>query len=258
MSDAPNDLGLEYKSDWGDGVGRILLRRPDQLNAMRLAECEAMLDVLRLAAGDPEVRCLALLAESPGWCSGLDLSEVTGDPGRQEHVLRTFTDVLHAMLASRVPIVSGVNGWAVGGGHQLQLCSDLTIAGESATFKHSGLDMNLSPGETGTYMLALCVGLRRAQDLVFRPRSLTAAEAHDLGLCTEVVADRELEIAVKTTCEDLAKVDPVATELAKRILGQAVNDAVSGARMGVLAGNMHLSGQGLDNMRRHFARVRKT
>jgi naphthoate synthase len=90
------------------------------------------------------------------------------------------------------PVIASVNGYAVGGGNVLHMVCDLTIAKESAVFRQVGPMMGSFDAGYGTWYLEDLIGKKRAKAMWYRNPKISAAEAQDIGLINEVVADDRL------------------------------------------------------------------
>ena len=117
------------------------------------------------------------------------------------------------------PVVAAVNGPAVGGGLALALACDVRIAGESATFANGAIGLGLSGGEMGmSYYLPRVVGLSVAADWMLTGRTVTATEAHDRGLVSQLVSDDRLLGSALELAAAIASHSALGTELTKRAL----------------------------------------
>ena len=191
--------------DIHDGIGHITLCRPEMHNALDLVQCQELEDVTGRIAGDHGVRSVLLDAEGTTFHVGGDLRYFAELPvDHAEATLLRLTMLLHSSVSrlsrGRAPVVVAVQGMAAGGGLSLAIGGDLVLAAESAKFAMAYTAGGLVPDGSSSYFLPRLVGLRRAQELIFTNRRLSATEAHEWGLITEVVADdaladRALELA---------------------------------------------------------------
>ena len=114
-----------------------------------------------------------------------------------------------------------VNGVAAGGGFSLALSGDLVVAAESAKFTMAYSRIAATPDGSSSYFLPRLVGVRRAMELYFTNRPLTAREALEWGMITRVVPDAELRAAVDTLARELAQGPSKAFGAAKRLFHQS-------------------------------------
>jgi 2-(1,2-epoxy-1,2-dihydrophenyl)acetyl-CoA isomerase len=202
-------------------VLRIVLIRPERGNAID----PEFIDELWTAVSQLEgsVGCIAIVAEGKTFCVGGDVRVFAEapDPGASVHGWATrFHQAVLALMASELPIVVGVQGWAAGGGLSLALLGDVLILGRSARVRAAYTAIGLTPDGGMSWTLPRAVGASRARDLILTNRAVSAAEAEAMGLTSRVVDDQELR----------ATVDSVAAELADGATGAlgAVRDLVLG------------------------------
>ncbi len=191
------------------GVARIILNRPDKLNALTLAMREQLRDLFHDVRFDRSVRSVLLTAEGRGFCAGADVAEFDGNDTRLDFDKITNPLILNLNSIGK-PIVCAVNGLAVGFGWSLALASDLVIAGQSARFSQVFRRVGLIPDGGAVWFLSRIVGPLRAKELVYSARMINATEAHGMGLVTEVVPDAELRSRGLAIAEDLAAGPPLA------------------------------------------------
>lgn len=191
-----------------DGIAHLTFCRPDKHNALDLAQVQDLEAVTASIAANPEVRCVLIDAEGKAFHVGGDLSYFAGVDDTAA-ALRTLTAFAHAaaerLSRGPAPVVIAVQGMAAGGGMSFVMGGDLVIAGESAAFTMAYTAAGLTPDLSSSWYLPRLVGLRRAQELIFTNRRLSAREAQEWGLITEVVADDELSDRAWEVARGLAK-----------------------------------------------------
>ena len=150
--------------------------------------------------------------------------------GRIGAHIKELTTYLHGVISrlcrSDKPVIMAVNGVAAGGGLSLALAGDLVIATESARFTMAYSKIAATPDGSSTYFLPRLVGLRRAMELFFTNRVLSAREAAEWGLVTRVVADAELLAAVDALADELAAGPTRAFGGAKRLFHQSTYESL--------------------------------
>jgi len=178
-----------------EGVGTITLDRPEAYNTLDDRMAEELPEAARALASDDGVRAIALTANGDAFSAGADLGTLSGD-GSDEARIRRIAAGLHEFVGQLVrapkPVVTGVDGVAAGGGLGPAICGDIVLAAESARFEFAYPRMGLCGDGGSTYFLPRLVGLRRAQELVFRDEPVGAEEAAEIGLATEAVPDGDL------------------------------------------------------------------
>lgn len=215
--------------DVGEGVATITLNRPDAANAINMTLGRELMLAVTRANADPNVRALLLTATGKMFSGGGDLASFATYGDDLGRALRELTGYLHLavarLLRARVPVVVAVNGVAAGGGMSLALAGDVVLAAESARFTMAYTRIGLVPDGGSSFVLARLVGLRRAQELIFTNRVLSAQEALDWGLITRIVPDAELEVEARALATSLAQGPTHAFANAKRLLISAANES---------------------------------
>jgi 2-(1,2-epoxy-1,2-dihydrophenyl)acetyl-CoA isomerase len=209
-----------------DGLAHVTFCRPDRRNALDLEQGRELEAVTAHMAQDRAVRAILLDSEGPAFHVGGDLKYFAGaaeqGPAAMASALRTLTAFAHAaaerLSRGPAPVVVAVQGMAAGGGMSIALQGDIVIAGESAAFTMAYTAAGLSPDMSSSWYLPRLVGLRRAQELVLTNRRLSAAEAFDWGLVTEVVPDDQLADRAMAVARQLAAGPTRAYAASKRLL----------------------------------------
>lgn len=203
------------------GAVRIIrMNRPDKLNALNTELTQGLLDALNTADGDDAVRAVVLTGEGKGFCAGADLSEFKDLTPDQQHRVLARAD-LTCRLQSKLqemkkPVVSAVQGAAVGGGAGLAIGCDMMVAGADLKFGYPELKHDIVPALVMTG-LQRQLGRKAAFEMVSLGRLIGAEEAQALGLANRIVAvdaviDTALEIADQWT-----KANPMAMAAAKAL-----------------------------------------
>jgi 2-(1,2-epoxy-1,2-dihydrophenyl)acetyl-CoA isomerase len=208
-----------------DGVATITLNRPDAFNALDLALGRELFEAALAVDEDPTVRCVVLTGAGRAFCAGGDVKAFADNLARIGVLIKELTTYLHGAISrlarSDKPVLTAVNGVAAGGGFSLALSADLVVAAESARFTMAYSKIAATPDGSSSYFLPRLVGLRRAMELYFTNRVLTAREALDWGLVSRVVPDGELRSAVDTLSRELAQGPSKAFGSAKRLFHQS-------------------------------------
>src|SRR5882724_10481782 len=177
---------IRYETS-ADGIAKITIDRPEVRNAFRPQTVIEMSRAFEIAREDPEVGVIILTGEGDmAFCAGGD-QNVRGDHGYEEQpgsgVGRFHVTDLHVQMRRLPkPIVAMVAGYAVGGGHVLHVCCDLTIAADNARFGQTGPRVASFDGGFGASLLRDLVGTKRAKELWLLCRQYDAEEAREMGL----------------------------------------------------------------------------
>jgi 2-(1,2-epoxy-1,2-dihydrophenyl)acetyl-CoA isomerase len=166
----------------------ITLNRPDVYNAFNRALHMELREALEEAA-DPEVRAVVVTGAGRGFCSGQDLREFTDLPGGIRDALEeTYHPNIRALRALEKPVLAAVNGPAAGAGLSLAAACDVRIASDAATFVPGFIGIGLIPDSGGSWFIHRLLGFARAFEWMVSNRRLSAQEALEWGLVSEVVA----------------------------------------------------------------------
>jgi 2-(1,2-epoxy-1,2-dihydrophenyl)acetyl-CoA isomerase len=210
----------------GDGVARVVLNRPDRLNAFAGDMRDALHDAIDRAASDPAVRVLVITGAGRGFCTGADVEVMgdllaRGDEATFERMVAAGMRVVRRLRDVEQPVVAAVNGAAAGAGAALALACDFRVASSSASIGLTFNRIGLHPDWGATRTLARLVGPGRAAELVLSGRMVDAAEAERIGLFERVVPAEAFEAGVDALAGELAAKPPLALRLAKRTLAEA-------------------------------------
>jgi enoyl-CoA hydratase/carnithine racemase len=201
------------------GVTSIVLNRPERRNALRAIDCLAVRDAINEASVTSS--CVTIRGARGTFCAGADLSEVLSDSEEvRVRIISAWTELLLSVMRAPVPVMTIVEGSCVGGGHHLNLVSDVSLAHSDATFKNSGADIDMIPMELGSLLLPATIGWRRAKAYVLTSRPYGAAEAVDLGICIASSTGDELEAQIDGWIEALTSGGARTVAIAKAILNE--------------------------------------
>ncbi len=204
----------------GDGIGRLLLNRPDVLNALTPEMMGEIIAALELLEADDGVRVLLITGAGRGFSAG-------GDAGFLESLIeyRPFEikDTVYAFFGKGVrnlklfakPTVAAVNGPAAGAGFEIALACDFRIASAKALFHQSWIHLGLISPLGGMYLLPRLVGLTRANEILMLGRRVKGDEAAAMGLVNETVAPEELAATASKLAGRLADGPPLALRAMK-------------------------------------------
>jgi 2-(1,2-epoxy-1,2-dihydrophenyl)acetyl-CoA isomerase len=213
----------EVETSRDGAVLTITLNRPDVLNAFNAALHRALAGALKEARAD-DVRAVVITGAGRGFCVGQDLSEFREAPGDIGERLRSnYHPNILALRALEKPVLASVNGPAAGAGLSLACACDLRLAGQGATFVPAFINIGLVPDSGGTYFVRRLLGTARAFEWMTSGRRLTAAEALEWGLVSEVVEDDRLGERAAERAAELAALPTRGVALTKRLFDHAEN-----------------------------------
>jgi len=203
-----------------DGVARITINRPEKLNAATQLTMQEMVQALSDAWVDNSIGVVVLTGTGDrAFCTGGDQS-IRGAGGYAgtkavlplEVIWQQVTQLIRSIPK---PVIACVNGYAIGGGHVLQVACDLSIASETAQFGQAGPRVGSFDPGVGTGDLVRCVGMKRAKEIWYLCRRYTAREALDMGLVNCVVPPDKLDEEVDNWCKELLAKSPTALKMLK-------------------------------------------
>jgi enoyl-CoA hydratase len=206
-------------------VRRLVLNRPDQLNAISSELNEAIRYELRELANDRSCRAVVLTGAGRGFCAGLDLhgyGQAPGNDGSDEARDRLgnqqhMSGLILELRALPQPVIAAVNGPAAGFGLALALGCDIRYAAESAVFRAAFINIGVSNCDMGTsWLLPRLIGASRSHELMLTGRRVDAEEAVRIGLVADVVPDGELAARAVEGAAQIASLAPWGVRLTKR------------------------------------------
>ena len=214
-----------------DGIARLKLNRPEASNGLNVELLKALHEAILRCHADPSVRVVLLTGEGRNFCAGGDIHTFEAKGAELPDYLRAATAWLQlatsALIQLRVPVVTAVQGFAAGGGGLGLVCaSDIVIAAESAKFFSGAVRVGMAPDGGSSVTLTQLVGLRQALRILLTNPTLTAAEALDIGLITDVVPDDELINRATEVAASLAVQPTQALSATKRLVWGGVGASV--------------------------------
>lgn len=204
------------------GVARLVLNRPDQLNALDTTMHEELARALAGIQSDSSVRCLLITGSGRGFCAGQDLGAVDFN-SEQEVDLggaleQYYNPLVKRITGMNIPVIASVNGVAAGAGANFALCCDIVIAARSASFIQSFSKIGLVPDCSGSWFLPRLIGQARANALAMTGDKLDAETAAEWGLIWKVVDDDQLVETSEKLAQRLAMGPTAALALTKRLM----------------------------------------
>lgn len=181
-----------------NGVAVATLNRPERLNAVNGPMHRELANIARDADHDDEVRVLVLTGAGRAFCAGGDFSgdaPVSGQSG-----LKEAREIVNLLLDCSIPVISAVKGYAMGLGATIALLADIVVAGKSATFADTHVNMGIGAGDGGQVIWPLLMGVNRAKYHLMTGERITGEDAERYGLVNfvvddDAVLDKALEIA---------------------------------------------------------------
>ncbi len=236
------DIRYELSTGEAAGIAKITICRPEKRNAFRPQTLFELQHAFNLARDDDSVGVIIFTGQGDwAFCSGGD-QVIRGNDGyigddevAQKGIGRlNVLDLQIQMRRTPKPIIAMVAGYAVGGGHVLHICCDLTIAADNARFGQTGPKVGSFDGGYGSGLLARQVGQKRSREVWMMCKQYGAEQAYDWGLINEVVPLPELEIATVDVATKMLELSPIALRMLKAS-HNAADDGLAGVQQ--LAGD---------------------
>lgn len=205
-----------------DGVAEVLLNRPEAMNSIDPEMRKELLGVWARITQDDDIHVAIITgAGDRAFCTGSDLKKTM--PPSESYAELNFgssspTHLLAGMDKTDKPIICAINGYAVGGGLEMALACDLRIASSSATLGLSEVRMGSIPGAGGTQRLPRAVGSAVAMQMLLVGDRIDAAEAHRIGLVSEILEPAELMPRAHELAAKIRGNAPLAVRAVKRLV----------------------------------------
>ncbi|MCF1493905.1 crotonase/enoyl-CoA hydratase family protein [Agrobacterium vitis] len=200
------------------GVLVIRFNRPDKKNAITEAMYHRITAALNEAQTDDTVRVVAFLGTEGCFTAGNDMGDFLAYALSDGSKLPAAALVLRALVAAEKPLVSGVDGLAIGIGTTLNMHCDLTIASSRSLFKTPFVDLALVPEAASSLLAPLAMGHQRAFALLALGEGFSAEQAREAGLIWKVVEPDAVEHETLALAANLAKKPPQALKIARELL----------------------------------------
>jgi naphthoate synthase len=220
---APKSITRNYRDilyEVKDQVAWVTINRPRVLNAFREQTLDEMIDALKSTREDPSIVCAVVTG------AGDKAFSAGGDFFAMKRL--NFTNacmwndrMLGLAMTIRglpVPVIAMVNGWCMGGGHELALWCDLVIASENAVLGQTGAKVGACPTVGATQYLPRLVGERLAREMIFCARRFAAKEAVEVGLINKCVPQKNLMKETLRWCETMKGHSALTLRMTKRSL----------------------------------------
>jgi 2-(1,2-epoxy-1,2-dihydrophenyl)acetyl-CoA isomerase len=208
------------KFEQAGAITRITLNRPDAANGMNDTMTRELADAARRC--DTEATKVVVLTGSGRFfCAGGDLKSFASAPSRGRYI-KGVADDLHRAISTfarmDAVLVTAINGVAAGAGFSIAVTGDVVLAAESSSFTMAYTRAGLSPDGSSSYYLPRLVGIRKTQELMLTNRTLSAQDALQWGLVTEVVADAELQARTDQVVDQIAATSRESNGAVKALL----------------------------------------
>ena len=244
-----SDLSIDLKGP----VAVLTINRPEVNNAVGGTLLRELAEAVVALEADDSVRAVVTAAGPGAWSPGLDLEHLEGKlgPGADADAI-IYDGVLHGdhellsvsrqgrrfqtlgpgrwildLRTIQKPLIAAISGAVAGGGLGLALLHDFRIAGTSAKFQAGFIRLGVGPDMGASWFLPRIVGWRAAADILLRGRTVSAAQAYDMGLVDELVSDSEVLPTAVELATTLAEFPPLAVRATVRALRASAENSLA-------------------------------
>ena len=232
--------------DITNNVATITLNRPEAANGLNMDMGRELMLASIECSENPNVRCVVLTGAGKMFSAGGDLKSFAGLGDELPKTIKELTAYLHSAISrfSRMdaPLIVAVNGMAAGAGMSMAICGDLVLASSSAKFTMAYTAAGLSPDGSASFFLPRLIGMRKTQELMITNRRLSAQEALDWGLVTQLCDDDKLQDEAQALAKKIASGPTKAFGTVKSLLLNSFDNS--------LETQMELEAQGISAMTR--------
>ena len=210
-------------------IATLTLNRPEVLNAVNEKMGQELLDAIRNAGQDNEIRCLIITGSGRAFCAGEDIQDLRGQYERGENpelgkrLLHKYNPIIRRIRMMEKPVIAAVNGVAAGAGAGLVYSCDLRVASETAKFIQAFIRVGLAPDSGTSFFLPRLAGFSKALELCLTGDELSSKDAEQYGLVYRVVPREQLIPTARELAAKLAQGPTKAIGLTKRALNKSVS-----------------------------------
>lgn len=205
------------------GVAVLTFNRPEKLNALNPEMFAEIADVLDRVGQTPEVRVLILTGQGRAFIAGADIQVFLGlDPLGARKFSQTAHEILFKIGQLEIPVIAGVNGFALGGGCEMAMACDFIYASAKAKFGQPEINLGIIPGFGGTQLLPRLVGKGVAKELCLTGRLIDAQEAKAIGLVAQIFPEETLMQECLKAAQALAEKGRVAMRTLKHLIDRGL------------------------------------
>ncbi len=211
---------ITIEKDVENKIAKIIINRPQRLNALSLNTIDELSEALRELENDEDVRVVIITGAGRAFSAGLDLQMVMQEPDALIPSNAMMLSAKGQQVFTQIerfpkPVIAAINGYAFGGGCELALACDFRIIKKGAQIGLTELGLGIIPGWGGTQRLTKIVGIAKAKELIMLAKRLDADEAERIGLVNKAVDEDKFEEEVMNLAKQLASGAPIGLRLAK-------------------------------------------
>lgn len=202
----------------------VTLNRPEASNAYSIEMVKSLVEVLKHADTDTDIRVIVITGAGKNFCAGGDVKAMRSKTGMfagESNELREayqvgIQQIPLTLSQLKTPVIAMVNGAAVGAGCDLACMCDLRIASSEAIFAETFAKVGLVPGDGGAFFLTRLIGFGKAMEMFLTCKNILAEEALKIGLVNQVVLPEDLKNKTQELADHLAALPPIALQMTKK------------------------------------------
>lgn len=208
----------------------ITFNRPAVLNAMNTETVQELGAAMSELEQNPQVRVIILTGAGRAFIAGADISEISSKtPAQAREYSELGQRVMHLIQNLKQPVIAAVNGFALGGGTEVVLSCDISIASEQAKFGLPEATLGVIPGWGGTQRAARLIGTAKAKELIFTGEIIDARRAFEIGLISRVVPHEQLMVVVMGLAQKIGECGPLALSVTKKVIAEGIEKSLNEA-----------------------------
>ncbi|MGQ7338142.1 enoyl-CoA hydratase-related protein [Streptococcus suis] len=207
-----------------DQIGYITINRPEALNALSSQVLTDLNEVLDTVEKSKDIRVVILTGSGEkAFVAGADIKEMDKMSPVEAFEYMTFAnDTFSRLEQLRQPTIAAINGYALGGGMELALSTDIRLGHEKILVGFPEVTLGIIPGFAGTQRMSRLIGISKAKELILTARNVKGPEALALGIINHMVEPEKLMEEAEKIAHSIIKNAPLAVEKAKHVISVGI------------------------------------
>lgn len=225
---------IEIDSHFEGQLQIAYLNQPETYNSLTKTMLRELKKFVQDCNADFNVRCVAISGKGKAFCSGQNLKEALSykDEKHEERFIQRivvdyYNPLVQVIINAQKPVISLVNGPAVGAGAMLALICDFALASENAYFSQAFSNLGLIPDTAGTYFLPKLMSRAQAFYLAFTGKKLSANEAKQMGIVADTFSADEFQVKTMSVLEQITMKPTVALALTKKAFNKSYDNSLN-------------------------------
>lgn len=213
-----------------ESIALISINRPKEMNALNSQVMEEMDALIDQISKDRDIHVLIITGRGKAFIAGADIAEMKDKNSFEAKAFAKKGMTLFRKIENMDKVtIAAVNGFALGGGCEFAMCTDIRIASEAAKFGQPEVSLGITPGFGGSQRLPRLVGEGRAKEIIFTGNLIDADEAYRIGLVNKVVGPDDLMTAAREMAENIASKAQIAVRNSKSAINRGMQTDIDTA-----------------------------